>query len=249
VPQDPNDEPASELLKSIQTAKMRLVNEGVLKRNKSSITQHISVSFTKPKSWEIAPLGNIYDVRDGTHDTPKYVDSGYPLVTSKNLYTGKLLFDNIKYIKNEDHRKISERSLVEKNDILFAMIGSIGNPVIVDTDREFSIKNIALFKYIEKTLSNPQFLHLTLQAATLEMQRSASGGLQPFVSLGFLREYLVFLPPLTEQQRIVAKVDEIMAICDELDAQLKKTKADSCRLLEAVLRDALEPAGAISLCL
>jgi len=98
------------------------------------------------------------------------------------------------------------------------MIGSIGNPVIVDTDRPFSIKNVALFKYFNRDLSNPGFLRFFLQHAANRMQQSATGGLQPFVSLGFLRSYPIALPPLAEQHRIVAKVDELMAKCDRLEA-------------------------------
>ena len=149
-------------------------------------------------------MGLIYDVRDGTHDTPKYVDVGFPLITSKNLSTGKLSFEDVKFISKSAHERISERSFVEREDILLAMIGSIGNPVIVDTDRQFSIKNVALFKYYDRTVSCPGFLCLFLRNAVADMQKLAAGGLQPFVSLGFLRNYPFALPPLAEQQRIVA---------------------------------------------
>ncbi|SCY13987.1 restriction endonuclease subunit S [Nitrosospira sp. Nsp13] len=240
VPQDPNEEPAAEMLKRIQAEQGRLLKEGKLRKTKTlEPLAEGDIPFNLPLLWTATRLGIAYDVRDGTHDTPKYVDIGYPLITSKNLSTGRLSFDDIKFISEQDHRQISERSLVERGDILLAMIGSIGNPVIVDTDCTFSIKNVALFKYFHRPSSHPGFLRLFLQNAAIEMRQLAAGGLQPFVSLGFLRNYPFPLPPLAEQYRIVAKVDELMDFCDHLEAQLTTTATDSRRLLEAVLHEAL----------
>ena len=96
--------------------------------------------------WEMKKLGDVYDVRDGTHDSPKYQDEGYPLITSKNLKTGYLDFKKVKYISKQSLEKINERSKVNLGDVLFAMIGTIGNPVVVDSLSDFAIKNVALFK-------------------------------------------------------------------------------------------------------
>jgi type I restriction enzyme, S subunit len=149
VEQDPNDEPASELLERIELKKDLLVASMKLRKaNKLDPLSEDEIAFNIPHAWTGTRLGSVYDVRDGTHDTPRYVESGYPLITSKNLYSGRLSFDDVKFISEQDHRKIAERSGVERGDILLAMIGSIGNPVIVDIDRQFSIKNVALFKSI-----------------------------------------------------------------------------------------------------
>lgn len=172
--------------------------------------------FSIPPSWSWVRLEDVFDVRDGTHDSPKYHDSGYPLVTSKNLYYGNLDFLNVKYISESDHKKISERSRVDRDDVLFAMIGSIGNPVIVDTDTEFSIKNVALFKYYDRKLSEPVFLLTYLRHASQNMRAVSAGGVQSFVSLGFLRQYPFPLPPLAEQKRIVKKVEEVTDLINHL---------------------------------
>jgi type I restriction enzyme S subunit len=220
LPQDPNDEPASELLKQIAEEKKRLIKDGKIKKQKDTPEIGIvELSFDLPKGWELVRLSDYYDVRDGTHDSPKQKSEGFPLVTSKNLYTGKLDFSDITYISNEDFLRINERSKVDKGDVLFAMIGTIGNPVIVDVDFEFSIKNVALFKYYAKNLSSPDYLQFFLKLASIEMKDQALGGVQSFISLGKLREYIMPLPPLAEQHRIVAKVDELMALCDELENQ------------------------------
>lgn len=247
VPQDPKDEPALELLNRIQAEKARLIKEKKLRKSKTlEELGENEISFSLPPLWTASRLGVFYDVRDGTHDTPKYVDVGYPLITSKNLSSGRLTFDDVKFISKKDHQQISERSLVERNDVLLAMIGSIGNPVIVDTDRAFSIKNVALFKHYDSSGSDPNFLCLFLQNAAGVMRNLAAGGLQPFVSLGFLRNYPIALPPLAEQHRIVAKVDELMALCDQLEAQLTATQTDTRRLLEAVLHEALHSSAVVA---
>lgn len=98
-------------------------------------------------SWELKPLGQICDVRDGTHDSPKFVQDGFPLVTSKNIKNGTIILDDVNFISKEDYDKINQRSKVDKGDILMPMIGTIGNPVIVDIEPTFAIKNVALIKF------------------------------------------------------------------------------------------------------
>ena len=102
-----------------------------------------------PEGWSWCRFGNFIDVRDGTHYSPKYVENGYPFVTSKNLVNGKIDFTDVKYISEKDHKEYIQRSYVEDGDILFAMIGSIGNPVLVKKDREFSIKMLRCLSHIQ----------------------------------------------------------------------------------------------------
>ena len=192
-----------------------------------------------PETWTWTRLNDVFDVRDGTHDSPKYVSDGFPLVTSKNLYTGRLDLTDVKLISAEDHRQICDRSKVDREDILFAMIGSIGNPVIVDVEPNFSIKNVALFKYYDRNLSEPSFLHLYLIHASERLKRITAGGVQSFVSLGFLRKYPFPLPPLAEQKRIVARVEELLRWCDTLEAQLHQTRTLGAHLLDSTLHHLL----------
>ncbi|MDO8454973.1 MAG: restriction endonuclease subunit S, partial [Sulfurimonas sp.] len=108
------------------------------------------------EGWEVRKIGDIYDVRDGTHDSPKYIKEGYPLITSKNLKQDNLNYDNVKYISKIDYININKRSKVDIGDILFAMIGTIGNPIVVKNEPDFAIKNVALFKV--PTNQNSYFL-------------------------------------------------------------------------------------------
>ena len=139
----------------------------------------------------------------------------------KNLVNGEIDFSTCKEISLEDHLKFSERSKVEANDILFAMIGSIGNPVLVSETNVFSIKNMALFKNTYGNI-NMKFLFWFLYYSQGMMKRNASGGVQAFVSLTFLRSFLFPLPPIAEQNRIVKKIDSIMLIINGYKKFLSK---------------------------
>ena len=165
--------------------------------------------------WEMVKLGDVCDVRDGTHDSPKYHETGYPLVTSKNLINGEIDFSNINYISKEDYEKICQRSNVDNGDVLYAMIGTIGNPVVVKKDRDFAIKNVALFKVGENNQKlNNKFLKYLLDNVTKDFNSQAVGGTQKFVSLKFIRNYQVPLPPLEVQEEIVKELDGYQAVID-----------------------------------
>ena len=157
--------------------------------------------------WHLSKLGEVYDVRDGTHDSPKYQTTGFPLITSKNLKEGELSFANVNFINELDYKKINERSRVHKGDVLFAMIGTIGNPTLVMVEPNFAIKNVALLK-IPPTQSGA-FLkyYLDSEAVISKMTMEAKGTTQKFVGLGYLRVFPIPLPPLSEQHRIVAILD------------------------------------------
>lgn len=217
VEQRPEGGTAQELYEEICTEKQRLIKEGKIKKEKPlpEITED-EKPFEIPESWMWVRFSEVVDVRDGTHDTPKYVSEGIPLVTSKNLVNGKIDFDTAKLISKEDATAINMRSEVNTGDILFAMIGTIGNPVLVEKDREFCIKNMALFKPIGNRLFDMKYFLLFLQKEQEQMKKSASGGVQAFVSLKFLRNYLLPLPPLTEQKRIVARLEELLPLCERL---------------------------------
>ena len=216
VKQNPSDEPASELIKKIENEKAELVKEGKIKKSKKlpAITDD-EKPFDIPDSWEWVRLDTVLDVRDGTHDTPKYVKNGIPLITSKNISNGHLDFSNIKYISEKDFTEINKRSNVEKGDIIFAMIGSIGNPVIVDTDRKFGIKNVALLKNINHSLDMNFVLHYLYLLENLWI-KNASGAVQKFISLKKIRSSLIPFPPLEEQRRIVEKVEELQSSISNL---------------------------------
>lgn len=215
VKQNPNDEPASGLLEKIKAEKAELVREKKIKKSKPlpPITDE-EKPFDIPDSWEWVRISDVLDVRDGTHDTPKYVADGIPLITSKNISNGKLDFTNINFISKDDFEKINERSKVDKGDIIFAMIGTIGNPVLVDTDTNFGIKNVALLKHFTDKL-NMDFILDYLLVLQVIWNGNATGAVQKFVSLRKIRKSVLPLPPFKEQKKIVRKIDQIFRMIGE----------------------------------
>ena len=221
VKQDPNDEPASVLLEKIKAEKAELVKEGKIKKSKAlpEITDE-EKPFDIPDSWEWVRLGDVLDVRDGTHDTPQYTSEGVPLVTAKNLHNGKINFANIKYISEDDAAKINERSHVNQDDVLFAMIGTIGNPVLVKTKKKFAIKNVALLKRVT-SIDMDYVCKYILEAKHLLM-KNASGGNQKFLSLTKINKLPFPLPPLEEQSRIAAKIAQLFALLRKVESSTQQ---------------------------
>lgn len=229
VPQDPSDEPAEVLLERIRAEKQKLIKEGKIKKNKhesiifrrdnshyekrgsDEVCIDEEIPFEIPTGWNWSRLGTCLDVRDGTHDTPRYVAEGVPLVTSKNLSNGKIDFTTAKLISREDSQVINQRSKVESGDIMYAMIGSIGNPVLYQGNDEFSIKNMALFKRVSNGM-DMEYVYWFLVLVQEDMKKAASGGVQSFVSLGYLRNYLIPVPPIAEQKRICSTIGQIIPL-------------------------------------
>lgn len=194
--------------------------------------------YTLPQKWEWKKLGDTYIVKDGTHDSPKFVDEGYPFYTSKNLTENGLDNSNFKYISEDDYLKINLRSKVDKGDLLFAMIGTIGNPTIVNFEPSFAIKNMALFKkrndnYLIEYLK----YYLSSSFVIKKMLKEANGATQKFVGLGYLRNFDIPLPPFEEQRRIVGKLDGLFAKIDKSITLLDESIASASALMPSALNE------------
>ena len=159
--------------------------------------------------WPMVELNSICDVRDGTHDSPKYQKTGFPLVTSKNVREGKIDFTTVNLISKEDLDKINKRSRVDDGDIIMPMIGTIGNPIIVMKDREFAIKNVALIKFHKNPRINRIYLKAILESNLFSSHylNRSNGSTQKFISLKFIRGLQIPLPPIKTQQKIVAEIE------------------------------------------
>lgn len=164
-------------------------------------------------SWELAKLGDVCDVRDGTHDSPKYVHNGYPLITSKNIKDGTIDFDNVNYISKEDYDAINMRSKVDNGDIIMPMIGTIGNPIIVDSEKEFAIKNVALIKFNNSRIIN-KYVYLILISKLFEdyIMNTKRGGTQNFISLKDIRAFNIPIPSEEEQIQLIDQINVEMDI-------------------------------------
>ena len=183
------------------------------------------IPFEIPKGWKWVRLNSYSDVRDGTHDTPQYVVSGYPLITSKDFIGGIFDFSKTKYIDERTFIEINKRSNVQIGDILFSMIGgNIGSMILITKENYFdmAIKNVALFKqYIYNDILI-KYLYLYLQSQVVSIKNTASGGAQSFVSLNMLRNYLMPIPPLNEQNRIIEKFKSLDFVIQRYEKSYRK---------------------------
>ena len=193
--------------------------------------------------WQVKKLGEIYDVRDGTHDSPKYHPTGYPLITSKNLKREGLCFENVQFISEGDYKKVNARSAVHKGDVLFAMIGTIGNPTEVKIEPNFAIKNVALFKIPSEQSGSFLKHYLDSEEVISKMIKEARGTTQKFVGLGYLRDFPIKIPHLLEQQRIVAILDQVFEGIAKARANAQQNLQNARALFESHLQSVFSQRG------
>ncbi|WP_461601631.1 restriction endonuclease subunit S [Aeromonas rivipollensis] len=176
-----------------------------------------------PEDWEAISLSALCDVRDGTHDSPKYQENGIPLVTSKNIVEGVLDLSQVSLISVEDALEINKRSKVDKGDIIMSMIGTVGDAVLLTDEPLFCIKNVALFKprralgsYLVQVIRSQQFQK--------NLEDSMDGGIQKFVSLGTLRSMEIVLPSSDEQTAIATILSDMDSELTALEQKLAKSR-------------------------
>lgn len=178
---------------------------------KARFVEMFGDTVLNPFGWEKALLGTVCDVRDGTHDSPSYYETGYPLVTSKNVSGGKINLTDCSLICESDFKKINERSKVDTGDIIMPMIGTIGKPVIVDIEPNFAIKNVALIKFKDSSRVLNAYVRALLMSDYFEdaVLSKVRGGTQKFISLGDIRKLCVLVPPMEKQEQFVMFVNQV----------------------------------------
>ena len=244
VPQDPNDEPAAELLKRIAAEKERLVAEKKIKKTKPCrVIESDETPYQVPATWCWAMLDSLSDI--GTGSTPKrtipeyWKNGSIPWVTSGATRDNQILHGSelVTKLATEDHRL----RLYPQGTLLIALYGQgktrgqVAKLCIQATINQ-ALAAICPVGENGKVLD---YIDLLLRKKYHELREQAAGGAQPNLNVQKIKETLVPLPPLAEQKRIVAKVDELMALCDALEAQLTTSQSESQQLLEACLNEAI----------
>lgn len=177
---------------------------------KSRFIELFGDTILNPFGWEKDLLGTVCDVRDGTHDSPQYYETGYPLVTSKNVTGGKIDMTDCSLICEADFKKINERSKVDMGDIIMPMIGTVGKPVIVDIEPSFAIKNVSLIKFKADSRVLNIYIRALLQSDYFDdaVLSKVRGGTQKFISLGDIRKLEVLVPPMELQEQFAVFVEQ-----------------------------------------
>lgn len=157
--------------------------------------EHIKFIDGIPSDWQILRMCDFCYVTDGTHDTPKHVnEGGVPLVTGKCIKNGFIDFNEPYNISYQDHESISKRSGLQTGDILFSNIGTVGTTCLVNYDRDFSVKNVIIFKPDNTEISNYLYSWLNSDSIQAIFATQTNGASQQFVGLNFMRRFKILVP-------------------------------------------------------
>ena len=243
VPQNPNDEPASVLLEQIRIEKEELIKQGKIKRDKKESlifrgddNLHYEkfadgtvkciedeIPFKIPKGWEWTRLQNISSIlTDGTHKTPQYCDNGYIFLSSKNVTSGKIDWENITYIPKSLHEELYKRLAPAKGDILLAKNGTTGVAAIVDKDVVFDIYvSLALIRITNSLIESKYILSVIGSKYIQEYFTNSLKGIGvPNLHLEHIRKTFIPIPPYKEQLKIVEVMDKILQTIETMSKRL-----------------------------
>lgn len=246
VHQDPNDEPASLFIRAIKNEKKHLIQQKVIKLSNSHTHRGNAPETAKlPSNWEWVILDEITDI--GTGSTPSkanreyYRDGTVPWVTSSA--TNNEFITAPEHFVTQSAVKECRLNLYPTGSLIVALYGQgktrgqVGQLMFDSTTNQAC----AVVVFFGSGVLARDYIRLVLKKKYHEMREMAAGGPQPNLSGGLIRNTNIPLPPIAEQKRIVAKVDELMAVCDQLESELTTAQTESRRLLEAVLHEALKP--------
>lgn len=226
VEQRPEEGTAEELYKQIQKEKKQLIKAGKIKKGKSlpEITED-EIPFDIPESWKWVRFNNLCSVLTcGYASTPTYVskDKGMPFISAKNVKPYRFMPDDHNYISHELYDKLTQNAKPEKGDILLTRVGAgIGEAAIIDTDLDFAIYvSLTLIKLVNNSLIDNRYvlywLNSPIGVSSAKKNIYGKNASQGNLNVKNVRDFLVPLPPLAEQKRIVAKLEEILPLCDKL---------------------------------
>ncbi|QTQ83978.1 restriction endonuclease subunit S [Agrobacterium tumefaciens] len=246
VPQDPTEERAEELLARISMERAKRARNGDIPKPKATNRDVTRLSDGLPVGWSPIALGDVCDlVTSGSRGWGEYyADSGPGFVRAQNIRFGRMRLDDLAYVRPPSNSEGS-RTQVYRNDLLIVITGAgVTNPALLKEDlgEAYVSQHVGLVRPSDTDLSRWMLLCLMADAGGRgELLECAYGAGKPGLNLDNIRSLSIPLPPLAEQHRIVAKVDELMALCDQLETSL--TSADETRkqLLDALLAEALAP--------
>ncbi len=240
VPQDSNDEPASKLVKRIHSERAHLMKSGSNRKlPEPERFDSAEQPFGLPNNWEWVRLGDILTkLTDGTHHSPPNGNRGeFKYITAKNIKVAGISLENLTYVSRDVHAEIFARCNPEKGDILYIKDGATTGIVTINNlDEPFSmLSSVALLKLPKCLFNRLVVIFLRSPFFYNQMRGFMKGAAITRVTLKRMAPAIVPLPPLAEQHRIVAKVDELMALCDQLEAARTAKEMTRNRLAAASL--------------
>lgn len=199
-----------------------------------SLTQSLFLDLfgdpvSNPKGVKVVRLADVATrITDGVHQKPNYTESGVPFISVKDITTGKLIFDDCKFISAEDHERFTKRCKPERLDILYTKVGATyGRPAIVETDREFSLYVSVCIIKPRKDLIDPHFLNAALGTPAVKNQadRRIKGIGVPDLHLDQIQSFLIPLPSMSQQREFARRVTVVEALKKAQRASLAELDA------------------------
>ena len=234
VPQDPSDEPASELLKKIRAEKDRLIAEGKIKRDKAlaEITDEEKL-FELPDKWEWVRLGQVQNFTNGfAFKSGDFSETGVGVVRIGNVHGGEITESGMVYLPLEAANQIDDQFFINPNDLVITMTGDVKLGFNNSGNRYLLNQRVGK---ISPHLVEPKFLVFCLSLVADKKIEEASGSVIPNVSTGEINSTLFALPPLAEQSRIVTLVEELMQLCDALETSGQLEAQQHAQLVSTLL--------------
>jgi type I restriction enzyme, S subunit len=237
-----HDEPASKLLERIRSEKSKLIDDGTLKRDNSRpVLPNMPVPFSLPSGWAWSTLQSLCtSVTDGDHQPPPKTDHGIPFLVIGNVRNRVLNFTGCRYVSDQYYKSVDLIRRPKKNDILYTLVGSYGIPVLVVDDTPFCVqRHIGILR--PSSLVNHRFLSWVLSSTLVfdQATKCATGIAQKTVPLAGLRMFLLPLPPVAEQERILVRINQLIGLCDQIELGLTNVRVQKTDLLDSVLHHAL----------
>ncbi len=237
VEQDPADEPAAVLLERIAAEKKRLVKEGVI--GKIKVLPQVgeeNIPFNVPNTWRWIQYGNLFQFIDYRGKTPPKTNYGIRLITAKNVRMGYINKNPEEFIAERDYIPWMTRGFPEIGDLLFTTEAPMGKIAIFNFSEKIALAQriITLHPYLK--ISSDFFKYAIMSPdIQKDIESKATGMTAKGIKASRLKEMVLPLPPLPEQHRIVAKVDALMALCDDLDARITEREEVGTKLVESVV--------------
>ncbi|CAK1734669.1 restriction endonuclease subunit S [Vibrio crassostreae] len=245
VPQDPNDEPASVLVELADKAKERLAEQKIIRKQKPlALIDNEQMPFILPKNWTYHRLGSLGLVGSSSRVQKKdWTDNGVPFYRAREIVrlSKNGFVENELFISEELFSQLSQSGIIpEENDIMFTGVGTIGVPHVVKAQERFYFKDasVLIFKNIAGVNADYLSMYMRSPLWNRDIHEDSMGTTVHTLTIARANNVVTPFPPIKEQHRIVAKVDELMTLCDQLEQQTEAS-IEAHQVLVTTLLDTL----------
>ncbi len=237
VPQDPNDEPASELLKRIAQEKAQLVKDGKIKKQKPlpPISDEEKL-FELPDGWEWCRIDNLFNIIiDCPHSTAKFIDKGIICLDTNSFKKGKIIYNKLRYVSSETYEERIARLRPEYRDIIFAREGSVGESVVIPHDIQCCLGQRVMLLRPSVELNSELMRNFISNPLVLDKLLALHKGIgAKHVNVKDIKNYAIGVPPKEEQDKIMNKIELFNSLCDEFKTLIINSQQAQLHLADAL---------------